>query len=252
MVRPVSVKVSSWVWEHSQAKGNDRLVLLCIADIADADGEATSHARSLRYIATKTRLARSTVQERVRSLVELGELEVLEAGGGRTQSGYRVLMGVPESGTPDPEAPSDSGTQPTGEPVRRVPATGTQATDGPVPHHPVLIPTSSHPDPTAPLTLVPDDADDLFDRFWRLYPRKIDKPGSKRKFKKALKTATAMEISFGLKRWLAHWDEVDPQFIPHPATWLNQQRWNDEPPQAKRREAPMPKSADTILEWAAE
>jgi hypothetical protein len=34
----MSVKVMSWVWDHSRAEGTDRLVLLAIADSAEHDG----------------------------------------------------------------------------------------------------------------------------------------------------------------------------------------------------------------------
>jgi hypothetical protein len=99
------------------------------------------------------------------------------------------------------------------------------------------------------LALVSDEpsADDLFDLFWASYPRKVDKPGSKRAFAKALKSATVPEISDGLRAWKAHW--TDPEFIPHPKTWLNQQRWNDRPPEPKQA---APKAADTILSWASQ
>jgi hypothetical protein len=38
-----------------------------------------------------------------------------------------------------------------------------------------------------------------------------------------------------LERWKEYWDysETEPRFIPHPATWLNQERYKDEPPETK-------------------
>jgi hypothetical protein len=39
------------------------------------------------------------------------------------------------------------------------------------------------------------------------------------------------------------WPE-DPQFIPHPATWLNQKRWEDEPASNVTTFTPKPKERD--------
>jgi hypothetical protein len=100
----------------------------------------------------------------------------------------------------------------------------------------------------APLALVPfaePDPDELFELFWASYPRKVGKPGAKKAFLKAIKRASVAEIGAGLKAWKASW--TDPDFIPHPQTWLNRDGWNDQLPAPKA--APMPKAADTIMEW---
>jgi uncharacterized protein YdaU (DUF1376 family) len=71
-------------------------------------------------------------------------------------------------------------------------------------------------------TTHPDFAD-----FWAAYPRKAGKGAAEKAFAAAIaKGATVAEIAAGLNRqaWPA-----DPQFIPHPATWLNQRRWQDDP-----------------------
>jgi hypothetical protein len=45
------------------------------------------------------------------------------------------------------------------------------------------------------------------------------------------------DIMDWLERWKEFWDysETEPRFIPHPATWLNQERWKDEPPETKTK-----------------
>lgn len=134
----MSVKVSSWVWEHSQSKGNDRLVLLAIADVAGDDGRAEAYARSVSHLAAKTQLSPSTVRARIGSLVELGELVVLERGDGRESAKYQVNMRVPDSGTLDPVGDVE------GAGIRHpgCSPTGTQGAGQPAPHHPVPIPSS--------------------------------------------------------------------------------------------------------------
>lgn len=249
----MSVKVSSWVWEHSKAKGNDRLVLLCIADIANDQGEALSHARSQSFIQRKTKLSRTAVRDRIKSLVALGELEVVGQGSGRSQTGYRVLMRGSESGPLDaPTTAPESDPQRDGQTTLRGSVSDPQGDSEPTPHHPVLIPSSPVLTSSAPLALVPDpehSPDDLFEMFWKSYPRKIDKKKAKRAFLKALKSATVAEIGGGLKRWKPYWAVRDPEFVPHPTTWLNGERWNDPVPESKPS---MPKGADTIREWLAQ
>ena len=41
-------------------------------------------------------------------------------------------------------------------------------------------------------------------------------------------------MAAGLSKWMASW--TDRQFIPYPATWLNQRRWEDEPPKSAIQE----------------
>ncbi len=98
-------------------------------------------------------------------------------------------------------------------------------------------------------------ASNRFDEFWQAYPRRIGKPLAKAKWDKitngGLKTrtldkdsgsfvcislqATADELIEGAKKY--HNKNLDMKtfklkdegkFICHPATWLNQGRWEDE------------------------
>jgi hypothetical protein len=64
-----------------------------------------------------------------------------------------------------------------------------------------------------------------FEEFWHHYPRRVGKLAAQRAYRTARKHATAEAIQAGLG--LAQFAR-DPQFIPHPATWLNQGRWMDD------------------------
>jgi hypothetical protein len=69
-----------------------------------------------------------------------------------------------------------------------------------------------------------------FDIFWKAYPRKTGKGDARKKFAKAL-TKTSFEnimAALGKVKASAQWKKDDGQFVPYPATWLNQERWDDE------------------------
>lgn len=76
---------------------------------------------------------------------------------------------------------------------------------------------------------------DLFETcFWPSYPRKAGKPKALIAWKAATKKTDPDTILAGLDAWLPYWAAKDePEFVPHPTTWLNQERWADTPPQAK-------------------
>lgn len=72
---------------------------------------------------------------------------------------------------------------------------------------------------------------DTFTAFWEVYPRKVAKPKALTAYQKALTRATAEQIMEGLSAWAGYWQaRNEPEYVPHPTTWLNQDRWNDEPP----------------------
>lgn len=68
-----------------------------------------------------------------------------------------------------------------------------------------------------------------FDHFWSLYPRRVSKRVAVKAWEKEMRSGTDPdEIISGLRRQLPYLRSKEPQFIPHPATWLNQGRWEDE------------------------
>lgn len=79
---------------------------------------------------------------------------------------------------------------------------------------------------------------DAFEAFWAFYPRKIGKGAAKKAFAKALTRASAGTILAGLQRFRSSVVGAEPRFIPHPATWLNADRWLDEEPPAAPAPAP--------------
>lgn len=68
-----------------------------------------------------------------------------------------------------------------------------------------------------------------FSEFWNLYPRKIGKQAALRAFIKAADKTDSTTIIAGVQRMATDPNLPPKQFIPHPATWLNEGRWDDEP-----------------------
>lgn len=70
--------------------------------------------------------------------------------------------------------------------------------------------------------------DDAFAHFWTAYPKKVGKDDARKAWQKRRPVLAVVLAALDLQReWLAR---DSGQFIPNPATWLNQGRWQDTPP----------------------
>jgi len=67
-----------------------------------------------------------------------------------------------------------------------------------------------------------------FNAWYKLYPRKVARAAAERAWAKAVKKVEAEKIVAGLEHQLSALKAKDKEYIPHPATWLNQERWDDE------------------------
>ncbi len=85
----------------------------------------------------------------------------------------------------------------------------------------------------------------LFDKFWSLYPseRRVDKGKAKTAWDKlcnkpasARPTWKQIALAIFAQRKSERWQ--DARYIPHPTTWLNQQRWLDDPAKMKNYTSP--------------
>jgi Protein of unknown function (DUF1376) len=67
-----------------------------------------------------------------------------------------------------------------------------------------------------------------FEQFWKQYPHKVGKREAQKSFDAVLrqKRATFEDLTCGLERYIA---KTDDRPWCNPATWLNQDRWQDEP-----------------------
>jgi hypothetical protein len=65
-----------------------------------------------------------------------------------------------------------------------------------------------------------------FEEFWLVYPRKIGKGQARKAWERAIKTADVADVMAGVVRF-ARTPGREERFTPHPATWLNGERWLD-------------------------
>ena len=69
-----------------------------------------------------------------------------------------------------------------------------------------------------------------FTKFWQAYPRKVGKGAAEKAW---LKLKPDLQIVLSALAWQSRqdgWTKEQGAFIPHPATYLNQRRWEDEKP----------------------
>ncbi len=70
--------------------------------------------------------------------------------------------------------------------------------------------------------------DEEFEEVWPLFPRRIGKGQAVRAYRTARKRASFDLLLQGVRRLAIECQTTEAKFIPHPATWLNGQRWLDE------------------------
>lgn len=71
-------------------------------------------------------------------------------------------------------------------------------------------------------------ADDTFDGFWKLYPNKKAKKDALVMWNRLDSKEKTLAVDW-LEKYLIYWKKkaIEKQFLPHPATWLNGRRWED-------------------------
>ena len=83
---------------------------------------------------------------------------------------------------------------------------------------------------------------DDFQKFWNAYPNKTGKGAAERAWENAdgrtLPEVDVLLAAITAQRKTDGWLKDNGKFIPHPSTWLNQRRWEDQPPQAGDKPRP--------------
>jgi hypothetical protein len=69
----------------------------------------------------------------------------------------------------------------------------------------------------------------LFEEFWGTYAYKVGKGAARKAWTVACRKADPREVINAAARYARSRRGEDPRFTAHPGTWLNQERWLDEP-----------------------
>ena len=271
------MSVQALLWAHKLRVGLtpfQKLTLLVLAEHADDAGANAWPA--VATIAAEAELSDRTVQRSLGELIQRGIVSAKRGGGRSNTTVYTLNMG--EKG--DRQTPNDGG-KGVGQPpiqasngVQQTPIAALkgvlQSSLNPVSTTPIdpervsvrpkrvsattLKGVPQSPEPVLNLSKNQEEEErpdglscartrpDHFEDFWAAYPRKVGKGAARAAFDRARKRgATVAEIASGLCRQV--WPK-DRQFIPHPATWLNQGRWQDEPAEVQPQ-----KSGGTFWAW---
>lgn len=214
-----------------------KLVLVALADFANESGECFP---SVGMMVERSGMSDRGVQKQIAELERLGYLRRAFRNGRSTL--YTV---TPEHGSPHPRTvftPAPNGVHP--EPDSPPPPNGVH----PTPEH-----GSPTPEPYSPITATQPSTNrqlnrqsahdaDRFDDFWKAYPRKAGSKPKAREIwaKQKLDQQADLIIAAVTDRTASDPQWIDPKYIPHPETFLRNQRWNDEWTPAKKK----PSAAD--------
>ena len=70
-----------------------------------------------------------------------------------------------------------------------------------------------------------------FDVFWKCYPKKVGKGAARKVFERIAPSEQLLKKILSAveqQKTTEQWRRDSGKYIPHPATWLNQERWDDE------------------------
>lgn len=236
----MSFEAMTWALEQPVG-GNDKLVLLLIANRIHKDQGFCWP--KIRTIAEEAGISYSTVQRCINSLVDRGFMTVqrTHAQDG-SLGGYRFYMandkispGWENFRHEDKPSGQNDQSSPTGQNDRTHRSNcylGTGQNDRTKPIRLTSKRTSKNNplNPPAAENQMVKKAEteiiqpDSFDAFWAAYPRKVSKGHARKAWAAAIRKTSAVEIIRAVAE--ARWPR-EPKFIPHPATWLNGERWND-------------------------
>lgn len=197
---------------------SDKMVLLALADAANDDGvtwmAVKSRTAGKADLLTKCSLSERAVQGALKRLCDGGQLTRMD------RPGKGVIWTVHPRSICAPQImpPAANVTDPRS----------------------ICGETVNNPQPSSEAKASSDDAGakvEPFDRFWAAYPSKIGKglartayDAASKKARKAGATDPHAVMLTGLAKAVASARWKDPTYtIPNPATWLNQERWDDEP-----------------------
>lgn len=247
----MSVTVSSNVRKHAPVSGSEFNVLITLADIADEYGMCWP---SIKYIARATRISERQAYRVIQRLEQDGHLEIIHRPGRSKTNFYKIRhfdedeYSIRVDGDEEKKdvilagfikASEDQRKKQKGDMVSLKPDMVSEKGDM------VSANTSiTHQDPSgySPAAVSEKESkiktevvEPLFEQWYLNYPRKIAKGAAEKAWQKLDPDETLSQVI--ITRTIEQNDRVfkhmDPKYIPHPATWLNARRWEDEIPEPR-------------------
>jgi len=215
----MSAEAVSYVYRHSPYNGATFTIHLAIADVVN-DTHNNEFWMATDTVAQKTRTNRRTVQRAIDTLCNDGFMELTGKATQHRPATYRFLF--PPVDIVWTSEQSGVTSDPSGV-TSRTPGV-TFDPSGVTPRHPNSNNSKELKEHT------PSSNDSEFDTFWNIYPRKIARKKCEQWWHKHATTnaPTIIEAATAAtKQWRK--DNTEPRYIPHPYTWLNQERWQDPP-----------------------
>ncbi len=196
----MSLRALTWAWEQELTNPSEKLVLLAIADHANDDGMCWP---SMSHVAERCLLSTRQIQRITEHLVDYG------------------LVSRERRKRPD----GTLGTYTYTLNIHRTPMSGPTGHPRPVVHRTPVSAQNRHN------RTVIEPTHDHFDQFWQLYPRKIAKQKCASWWQRNTDMVSPVILT-GIQRWADYWQQsnTETRYIPHPYTWLTQERWYDDPP----------------------
>lgn len=213
----MSNKISSIIQTKKIGSSTKKAILMYMADKASDDGTGIWVSKS--NMAADLEMTDRAVRQHIKEM--LGMKIIKEAGQRQCRYGYTVDYSINMTtishlestrSTPEPHSPLND--------IHHHPCTTFRGTPEPRSDKPYLEP-SLEPN-------ISSNDDFQFDMLYDNYPRKIGKGAARKAFKAALKKVSYDTLYAKVIDFYIEAEGKDQKYIPHMATWLNQERWEDE------------------------
>jgi hypothetical protein len=202
-VKTMSHYMTALAMQQKGLKPATKIVLYWIAD--HHNSETGACFPSLSTLADECEMSKRAVQAHIDALVCAGVVRRLQrkrSNGSQTSNGYALnLTKQPWQNLPPPLAESAT------PPWQNLPA--------------LNLGTNN-------LGNITSKDMSIFDDLWKIYPKKVGKGTARKALAKALTKAPIDQIQHSLSLFVRSWGNQDKKFMPHLATWLNGERWDDE------------------------
>jgi hypothetical protein len=204
----MSVHVSSNVWRSCPQRRDSLILMLALADLCTDEGSCYA---TIKELAARCRSSERNAQRLIQGLIDDGEIDRIMAAGGRGRAPVYLLARYSEGGLCTTFGKGDKSDQR----VTNHPVKGDSPTEQSV---------SQRKDTTV-RTSEKEQVVNIYDA----YPKKVGRPAAVKAIARALKHNSFNRLHELTLKYAEAVKGADLQFIPHPATWFNQERYNDDP-----------------------